>query len=883
MLLVSAKPGLKAHSPKIQAFIMIWILLYRVCLGCKYDIRFTDCIHNTLAAIVAPEDCNNATEYIVTGLPCDFICSSGQYLDLDLDNNTLRCSQCSQGTYSTGGGDVIASWNMNKISFKSYCWVMKTRSWELSKDCTPWHASSDEVLVSGTASSETWYEADLIIYTTLVKPGSLKVIYRKETSDILDWDIGDLFIYVDNQLLYFDFDSDSSVWKTATIKLKPGLHEIKIRFSKYTTEQISEVQIKEIEITGTSYYSKVCEKCDKGYGLLHSDHCVQCYIGTYLNNASCDHCPQGMTSNPGALSVNDCYNKRSCDDSDYYYYFSGCIDGYMKKIYDWSSPLMCNNDQSILPGETDLVCTKCPEGEYYKASACERCPAGSYIVDSSYGKVCEECQAGYYAPRVQDYSTWTSIPATFQISCISQSNTSCAFGWDNRGGFIITSPFYDPNSMILLEKTVTIVEDNGYVSYTFNTVGDYTRFSVQVNGVVLKSYAGEVNKTDLIYLAKGDYRLKWVFKHSDAPRESCSVHRIVVYGSDQGGSSKCVPCNEGYYSASGSNGCAECGIGYTSNSLRTGCIACTNNTYSNAAGKCTECPDSTIANKNHSACISDAYITLSSSKFIIGNLSGTNPAQSLYCSEDRLKMYCYRTFYGPVQGNDNFFYLSVINPSEVTMSSYSRGSDFYSYAFGIINKDQLTLKELELLDLEDGCDTDYSKVLVNIGNEIESIVKTGLGFNLSYMNGDYCNSTEKFSTSIQFVCDKREKEGWPIYQGVNQCRFEFYWPTVHACMICDDDTVVQTNGRCHNSERTVHRTEGDACVFGNGTTYVTWKEPCDNMRVFQSFTFIVAMLSSALMVLVVVFTVACALKTRNRYNMLMQYRSEGKVIELQNQ
>ena len=88
---------------------MIWVLLWKLCTACEYLFEFTECFQDSMAVIVSPKDCISTNEYIVQGLSCSFICSEGEYLSFNVSTQSLTCLQCEEGTYSIGGGVIIAS------------------------------------------------------------------------------------------------------------------------------------------------------------------------------------------------------------------------------------------------------------------------------------------------------------------------------------------------------------------------------------------------------------------------------------------------------------------------------------------------------------------------------------------------------------------------------------------------------------------------------------------------------------------------------------------------------------------------------------------------------------------------------------------------------
>ena len=860
---------------------MLLLILIQSCIGCKYLKEFSICNNDEMIALITPDNCENQKEYVVTNLPCNFSCPSGSYLDLNITTNALQCSLCDPGSYSIGGGIQLTSQTIKTAIFKSYCWTMEEFGWEISEECTPWHDSPEWAFVSGTTRKDSWYEADIYLYETLVKPGLLEVIYRKESSSLDGWNFADFYIVIDGHIELFDYKSGDSSWKNFTHTLTAGMHEIRIVFEKFVTKQYAEAQIKEIQIRGTSYASSTCEICYDGYSPAGSDKCIACDAGSYLSNNLCISCPLGYSSFPNSNSEADCFEMKACTDQDYHYYYSECESGYLSKVYEWNTPLICNNTGIKLPDLEDSDCLPCPSGMFYQGSICESCPSGYYITDTSYGNTCTQCPLGHYAPKIREYSEWTKIPFEFNTACISSLQYPCSYSWETRGTYLITSPIYIKDSSIVLQTRANITESSAYVEYFYTIKGANTNLTCYIDGILSEFSIGDNSDRKKVLLKIGEHNIKWICQHSNQSDESCSFSNISIYGSSTGGASNCYPCNEGYFSSNSTDSCNPCTPGSTSNDLRTGCVACQAGYFSNSPGPCKACPGGTISNSENTNCISLDLLSIGTSTFAIGDLSGQQGKIPYYCTLDRFMKYCHQTFYGPTEGNNNYFYLSVINPSTLLMPSYSEVSNLQGYAYGIIDKAQLTLPEQQILKPDDNCSKDYSRIIINLGSELESVSKIDNGFSVNYINGDYCDDSNAFSTVINFSCDKNEKEGWPQYIGFNNCKFEFSWPTINACEICNATTMTESRGRCHHGKRTIHYFEGPNCTMTDPSYYKTATEHCNMNHVFGRIPFIIAMILTILLLVIVGIAIFKAFKKRSEYHKLIQFKADGRNIEMQ--
>ena len=113
-----------------------------------------------------------------------------------------------------------------------------------------------------------------------------------------------------------------------------GFHKIKITYDKKTTEELAEVQIKEIQIRGTSYANHECKICYNGISSVGSDNCFACEAGTYLLERTCKECPIGYYSLPNSISEKDCFKVEMCSSRDYHYIYSDCNLGLVEKTYE---------------------------------------------------------------------------------------------------------------------------------------------------------------------------------------------------------------------------------------------------------------------------------------------------------------------------------------------------------------------------------------------------------------------------------------------------------------------------------------------------------------------------------------------------------------------
>lgn len=437
---------------------------------------------------------------------------------------------------------------------------------------------------------------------------------------------------------------------------------------------------------------------------------------------------------------------------------------------------------------------------------------------------------------------------------------------------------------------------SSYVSFEFslyNIQSINTKLLFFVDGVLKASYNENLENqvSEKFELSKGLRVLKWVYKHypdTNDSQDKCNINAILITGSDEGGAPECIKCPIGFTSTIKSLECNPCPPGSSSDDGNLACIPCPNGFYSEKAGQaCVECPKNTMVNQNKTACIVSDYLSLKNGTYYITSLTGIvgmnegNP--SLYCKDESMRLYCHETFYGPVLGSDNYFYLSVFNPSNFSLATYSNYDDMRKgYAFGVVSKTKIPYIESDPTQPKEECVKDYSMAVVNLGTRVDSIQETPKGFVVKYGTGSYCNvqKNKRFMTQVNFICDKVESDGWPVFQGQIDCIFAFRWKTMHACKICTSAMMIEKRSYCDNGKRTVQLFESPDCIVANGTSYKSWQEDCNiNEDLIQTWPVIIGLCTLGGLLIISGIMIICFCKYKRKYNRLVEYREDGRVSE----
>lgn len=898
--------------------VLLYLLLpFTLGFNCTDDLltySFTDCTNSMRSAIFYyKEDCENkALPAPITNLNCDHDCQPGYFLDVDILLKKPICKPCPAGTFSRGGAQRFAGsekdWLNLNYHFSTSCWILSNMLWVEDTKCTKWHTDDGSNISSGTTAEITWFESELIYYTHNVKPGNLTVRYRKDSIMHNGFHNGQFFIYVDNNVLYSDSELSSDDWKLASIPLEVGQHEILIAYEKYNTQNSTNMtsEIDSFEITGVSHSALTCITCNKGSSTEGSSECQVCPGNTYFDSVSqtCKDCSEDKYSVKGSIGPQSCISRKPCTQSDYFQSYSACELGKRSKIHLWKSPMICNpNTGVVLPvSEPNLPCEICSPGHYHvpieansTKTECETCPSGTYAtetIDVVYS--CTDCPVGTYAPKVLNYSRWDPLPEGFDNVCIPLNGLECALseGWETADSQLSTGRHLDSDSSLILTRKLTITEDNAYIQFIYsvsNTQSADTRLLFSIDGVVYGSYKDPVvmQITDKFPLAKGARVLRWIYRHFPAgvtdTEDLAKIHNIVITGSNEGGAPSCITCPDGSVSPARSGQCIDCPAGSSSNVDKSQCVVCKDNDYSDRAGSiCMPCPDQTYSNADHSYCLISNDLIFNKGKIHVQELSGISQGKEGYvagiCELERLEFYCHETFYGPVTGNNNYFYISVGNPGSLVFPTYSRlDKHNKGYVYGVMNKKDLQIRESELEIPDNTCQDEFSRMVVNLGSRMHSVNATDLGFKIKYTDGALCKLSGEiaYSTEVEFICDKYEGEGWPIYQGQIDCDLKFLWRTKYACRMCNPFNMIEIKGICDDGEREVHLSETADCRMVDSNTTYSWTEECNaTAEVIETWPMILGLSILLVMLALSLVLFGCFCKVRNQYQQLIEYREE---------
>ncbi|CAG9331442.1 unnamed protein product [Blepharisma stoltei] len=852
---------------------------------CETSHYFTECdTNNTRSAIFYQEDCNSTALSPIHNLPCNKVCEAGY--KLDIINQTLACSPCPAGSYSTGGGirygEDGSDWNSSYRYLKRNCWVLMGLDWVKGDRCSSWHTENG-ILVSGKPDVANFFEDELVLSARLVTNGVLTYKYRKITQKANGFINGDWFVYLNGEQIQSNSHLGENSWVVKNFTIPAGSHEIAFAYQAFFQHLTDDfhAEISFIELTGLEYASTSCEKCLKGSSSEGSSACNICDFNTYWNGASCEDCPPDKYSLKGSVGINSCLERQPCGFEDITSNYTECENGKRTKKYYWKQPILCNYMAASLPSEIDgLLCEDCPIGYHQQAisnnsniTKCYPCKLGFYMTQNL---TCEECGIGEISNSILLIERWETLPDGFKTKCINSAGEGCltSSGWIANETYITTGTSLDNLSEVSLSKFINITNLTGKIEFFYVSLDMQGLFNFYINGILKSSNQVSGRYKESYDLLPGGNELEWRYRTSKDGGE-IRIYDMTIEGSDEGASVECSKCPDGFISVSSHTSCIACPAGFSSNSDNSECMKCDRDYYSYSSGQaCQKCPANSYSNTNNTACLGNDYLILPTKSFYLRNLTGISNIEQTYtdglCSRDSLKLYCYQTFYGPIPGNQSELYISVLNPSVLSLPDY----EYYyqtslGYAFTLVTLDSPQTKN-------NSVNTCYKEntAIFNAGRNIENITETAYGFDVQYSQGDICNENgDRFSVFIEFVCNKREGGGWPMLVSRGECSWNFRWKSRWGCKICSEEEMIVVKTMCMNGKRMIEKMEGKNCIIPSDYQVETSGEDCSlSKEILYTLPVLIGLGTIILLLMAIGLLTYYCYRFKSRYQRLIDAR-----------
>lgn len=792
-------------------------LLATVYGHCLQKLYFSECseLGDRKAILTSDGDCDSSPLTIFENLECEFSCGPGYYLNFL--NGQQVCSECPVGTYSLGGTQVFGvggiPWNESLPKLINHCWTAKFTD-QLDYNCEKWQIIENS-LVSGKSFINSTFVSSLKFEINLVNPGKLLIIYRKELeseSDLLEFSVK-----INKVKKLNDKSAAGKIWNHFEEELVDGTYQVEVDFMKTPGDKPqSKVIIHSIAVEG-AFYDSECLKCHSSVPFSSGNSCMVCDYNQYFDQGGCKDCPEGTYSHRGSSNSSECLQRFECSMKDFVQLFTVCEKSMMKMYYEWKTPIFCNNSNYQLPPSIDnLPCEPCPSGyiesQNNEITECRPCPDGEFLDTSNSAKSCQKCPSGTISLKSISYTNWTAIPDLFTTYCKEASGNFCKLldGWIPMSDYLSTGQITLKGVHLYLQTSVSIKSFEGILNFTYKIINKGSgSFELYIDKRLYKILNSEEKKDELITLPNGEHLIELAYVKLDADAEEVRIYQLSIIGSGIGGASQCIQCPVGYASQQGSAICSACPIGHTSDSGNNNCEECVEGTVNLYKGnKCSSCPIGSTNNLDHSLCVALPYLNFTDSSYFLYALSNMslNSSQENVCSSLSSQLYCYETFYGPIDSDEGEFYLSIINPSLLELPGIPYlETQSIGYNFGVI-KQQTVLGT----DNKDKCKQEEK--IINFGRKLKEVTDYGNHFSIEYSDGDLCENGERFRTEVGVYCDKTDGYGWPAIYSLDNCTVRIIWESKYGCRICKENDMKTVTGECLNGQQDVSVIEGEDCI-----------------------------------------------------------------------
>jgi hypothetical protein len=479
---------------------------------------------------------------------------------------------------------------------------------------------------------------------------------------------------------------------------------------------------------------------------------------------------------------------------------------------------MCDFSAFQLPAQQIVPCGECEKGSFRVNGTqdCTTCEKNQFFNESF--QQCSRCPPGHYIETFLNFTEWSPLPAGFVSYCLTVSGWACKpdSAWIAHQGYLTTLLSVQQDEIKHLYRKINIINHKGKlnVAYLLNSI--HSRIDVYVDGIVVKvlQKKEEGLNQDFVEVFEGFHDVELVFWTLSELEVEARIYFFEVWGSDEGARIGCEKCDQRHAGTDGVK-CLKCREGYEADDNKSRCVLCRPDFYSSIPGEsCKPCPEGSFSSENRTFCLGRPIIKQSDTHYYLGNITGVGKNEQLYsggiCDMPSSQLYCHQTFYGPLHLKTKDFYLSVMNPSILSLNSIPNlFNPRIGYAFGVFQKPELTHKRLTN---DESCEED--RVIVNLGSKLESISNETNGILIKYSEGDTCDHFGNFfQTTLRLVCDKSTGIGWPSLESSSNCSFHFLWKSKYGCPICPYKKLKTLETSCSKGIKTFKKVEGKDCII----------------------------------------------------------------------
>lgn len=706
-------------------------------------------------------------------------CNDGYFVSYNIPLGKTECLICPKNTYSIGGsfrikGSYYEWTNEILAQFQNKCFI-KTKSQEFS-NCSAMQSIKNNYIQTGSS-----FNPNLIDYTyvsqlsktfTLVTPGHLKFVYKKDTINMGWGRIGIFSLYINYQNEINDSDMNID-FKEVSIPLQPGKYTFLWQYIKSVLLESKSMAmtIESITVTGLDSAARECTPCNSGISKAGSDHCSLCSDSQYFDKAKgqCVNCPEGTDS-----TVEECVQHQPCPTEDYNTIYSN----------------KCNQQTHKMKISYEIINPLCKEDKLDDETECNECFPGQFIsrLENNY----YQCQ---YCPQK------TSTEGNNFLNC-----KKC------DGIYNKVMYYYPNNSYYFDNNAIETIDDNGHLHIVFNeTAINNGWIETVIDSVVSKT----VLTGNMSYnLTQGQHRIKITSKNS-------KIKYIKVTHTVNGGGYKCIISQSHENGELDNKEIVQCHPGFEYNLTTKECQQCSYNSFKETTDntQCKTCPALTFANDKHVNCV-PYHVANQNNQMMKISIGDFRKTQSKICI--LTGMLCNKDFYGPLRDKKKtMYYISFFSPNtfqsnDFTYKFKSEESKIPSFIY-MLNSSTAHSESINIkLVSSIGKYIDYVKF---IKGEVSS-----RGLLTHYINGDICDvdQSKTYDSYLFFNCTKLNEEEVPFILSPrlirrNGCTFYFEWPSREACPICLRSEVSSVEMPCIQNNRKLIFLEGPNCIITNTT------------------------------------------------------------------
>lgn len=792
------------------------------------------------------------------------VCSVGTYIAAD-----SKCTECPDGEFSLGTGEVFTNW-VSPLStpFSSYCVTSGNDIFRGSpRTCDYlWNVARNSLVSSPDFSKST----SAISVLRMEKNFGYGTEFSLEFQYYVTGTGGVAKLYIDNELKQTISDTTPG-YHTLKITVPIGSHVFYWTFSRgdTATSGSTSLYIQWIKTRGTVSAVDSCYKCGiQEVSTNDKSGCRSCPVNTFVSSSSqCAPCSPDTYRLVGQPlnSSSSCVPRIDCT-----------IDDFVDTISDIDS-VRCKTDQivpiqvsttsynlqpQICKGRkpnttTPTMCIPCPTGTIYNGT-CAPCHHAQVLqIDKSGAKSCRPITQLYGAVRQVSFffskgDTTSEILSALSTTCSGSCSSS---GWRMRTdsmdsgihyGEVVVPLFLDvkteefsyltPNVTFSLQ-VLALSQLSGGISDTTNIHASVEFYIDGVLQTLPELSSGTITSGTTVRPTfkiprsqKQDHRLTWVYlQHPGGVPSHVILNNITLFGTALGGIVGEYPCPPGTSAI------------FTSPDpdVPQQCVPCVAGTFAaDFSSSCTPCPEGTISRAGARRCVQCGYGSTEAENSCTTTCKFSSLLEGAESSGDEdifdLSPLASQYTYTVTPGSDSSISsLYQLNPClTITPEGCDSPNSLCKSAHVFVefnNSNPATVGAL----LHLVPDPSYA-LAIKKTSTLDAIHTFDLVFTTSESDGDDIPSQCKggnTTTTIAFYCSLASGQGFPSLQQVSDpCAPVIFWSTAFACPKCTPADVTKSWSACENGLQRSTVVYNRICIDDNAG-YLESPKACQDVTI----------------------------------------------------